>query len=293
MNLSYGSRGDEVKRLQTALNSQGYGLSVDGVYGPKTQAAVRDYQSRNSLAVDGIAGPLTQGKLYGASGGPSAAPASTVLGVSAQTAAGLKAAYAPSKEAETARSAAEQIEASAPEAPQSDYLDAAWEALQAQGPFSYDLASDPLYGQYAALYQKWGRQAMEDTVGQASALTGGYGSTYAESAGAAAYGRWMDELGSLTPEFYDRALSGYEAERSRLRDNLTAAQARNSAEWERYRAARSDWESDRASAWERADEAAEMSYREYQDLLSYWLELAKLENADYRWQREYALRLGG
>ena len=32
MNLSYGSRGDEVKRLQTALNSQGYGLSVDGIY---------------------------------------------------------------------------------------------------------------------------------------------------------------------------------------------------------------------------------------------------------------------
>ena len=36
-----------------------------------------------------------------------------------------------------------------------------------------------------------------------------------------------------------------------------------------------------------------MSYQEYQDLLRYWLELAKLENADYRWQREYALKLGG
>ena len=87
MNLSYGSRGDEVKRLQTALNAQGYGLSVDGVYGAKTQAAVRDYQSKNSLAVDGVAGPLTQGKLYGASVGTSA-PASSILGVSAETAAG-------------------------------------------------------------------------------------------------------------------------------------------------------------------------------------------------------------
>ena len=67
MNLSYGSRGDEVKRLQTALNGQGYGLSVDGIYGPKTQAAVRDYQSRNSLAVDGIAGEKTQQWLYNAS----------------------------------------------------------------------------------------------------------------------------------------------------------------------------------------------------------------------------------
>lgn len=57
MNLSYGSQGDEVKRLQTALNQNGYGLAVDGIYGVKTQAAVRDYQSRQSLSVDGIAGP--------------------------------------------------------------------------------------------------------------------------------------------------------------------------------------------------------------------------------------------
>ena len=65
MNLSYGSQGDEVKKLQEALNSQGYGLSVDGIYGAKTQAAVRDYQSKNGLSVDGIAGVNTQGKLYG------------------------------------------------------------------------------------------------------------------------------------------------------------------------------------------------------------------------------------
>lgn len=292
MNLSYGSRGDEVKRLQTALNAQGYGLSVDGVYGAKTQAAVRDYQSKNSLSVDGVAGPLTQGKLYGASVGTSA-PASSILGVSAETAAGLKTAYNPSKEAETARKAAQEVEASAPAAPQTDYLDAAWQALQAQGSFRYDLEQDPLYRQYAAMYQRWGRQAMEDTAGQAAALTGGYGSTYAETAGAAAYGQWMNELGALAPAFYDRALAGYEAERSRLQGNYAAAQTRSDAEWDRYRAARSDWESDRASAWDRADAAAEMSYREYQDLLSYWLELAKLENADYRWQREYALKLSG
>ena len=187
MNLSYGSRGDEVKRLQTALNAQGYGLSVDGVYGAKTQAAVRDYQSKNGLSVDGIAGVNTQGKLYGTSGG-TPAPASTVLGVSAQTAAGLKPAYNPSKEVETARKAAQEVEASAPEAPQTGYLDAAWQALQSQGSFRYDLEQDPLYRQYAAMYQKWGRQAMEDTAGQAASLTGGYGSTYAETAGATASG---------------------------------------------------------------------------------------------------------
>ena len=36
-----------------------------------------------------------------------------------------------------------------------------------------------------------------------------------------------------------------------------------------------------------------MSSQAYQDLLRYWLEIAQMENADYRWQREYALKLGG
>ena len=65
MNLTYGSRGDEVKKLQQALNSTGsYTLDVDGSYGPATQAAVRDYQTKNGLKVDGIAGEQTLGKLY-------------------------------------------------------------------------------------------------------------------------------------------------------------------------------------------------------------------------------------
>ena len=65
MNLSYGSRGDDVKKLQESLNQQGYSLSVDGIFGSQTQQAVQDYQRKNSLAVDGIAGTNTLGKLYG------------------------------------------------------------------------------------------------------------------------------------------------------------------------------------------------------------------------------------
>ena len=66
-NLSYGSSGDEVKTLQQNLNSVGnYGLDVDGAFGPKTQAAVRDYQSKNGLAVDGIYGPNTSASLSSA-----------------------------------------------------------------------------------------------------------------------------------------------------------------------------------------------------------------------------------
>ena len=153
MNLSYGSRGDEVKRLQTALNQNGYNLSVDGIYGVKTQAAVRDYQGRESLSVDGIAGPLTQGRLYGSgtsSGSSSGSGGLRLSGVSESVKEALETPYSPPKATET----------ETPEAPDFSYLDAAWEALQNQGPFSYDLESDPLYRQYAAMYQRWGPTAI-------------------------------------------------------------------------------------------------------------------------------------
>ena len=61
--LSKGSTGSGVRKLQETLNRNGYSLSVDGVYGDKTQSAVRDYQRKKKLAADGIAGEATWQKL--------------------------------------------------------------------------------------------------------------------------------------------------------------------------------------------------------------------------------------
>lgn len=56
----YGSRGDEVRQIQTKLKRWGYySGNVDGIYGSQTQAAVRWFQSKNGLTVDGIAGKNT------------------------------------------------------------------------------------------------------------------------------------------------------------------------------------------------------------------------------------------
>ena len=56
----YGSRGDEVKQIQTKLKRWGYyNGNVDGIYGSQTLAAVKWFQSKNGLTVDGIAGPKT------------------------------------------------------------------------------------------------------------------------------------------------------------------------------------------------------------------------------------------
>lgn len=52
-----------VKTLQTKLNVFGYGLAVDGCWGPLTQAAVLDFQRKQKIDVDGIVGPITWARL--------------------------------------------------------------------------------------------------------------------------------------------------------------------------------------------------------------------------------------
>ena len=57
------SKSSAVKTLQTKLNVFGYGLAVDGCWGPLTQAAVLDFQRKQKIDVDGIVGPITWARL--------------------------------------------------------------------------------------------------------------------------------------------------------------------------------------------------------------------------------------
>ncbi|MCB2288560.1 peptidoglycan-binding protein [Clostridium sp. CS001] len=61
--LKFNSMGDDVKRIQTSLNSKGYKITVDGIFGKLTLNAVKDFQSKNKLAADGLVGPATLAKL--------------------------------------------------------------------------------------------------------------------------------------------------------------------------------------------------------------------------------------
>nr|WP_290443534.1 peptidoglycan-binding domain-containing protein [Sporolactobacillus kofuensis] len=59
--IKRGSRGEEVKRIQRALS-----VTADGIFGVKTEAAVRNYQKRHQLTVDGVVGPKTWAQLFAA-----------------------------------------------------------------------------------------------------------------------------------------------------------------------------------------------------------------------------------
>ncbi|MFB7231410.1 peptidoglycan-binding protein [Streptomyces fimicarius] len=63
-----GNSGDAVAAAQTVLNKHGYGLAVDGQFGPGTASAARSFQSEQGLEADGIVGPQTWQHLLGQGG---------------------------------------------------------------------------------------------------------------------------------------------------------------------------------------------------------------------------------
>ncbi|MDZ8052054.1 MAG: peptidoglycan-binding domain-containing protein [Aulosira sp. ZfuVER01] len=57
--IRFGSSGVIVRVLQRLLVSHGYGIRIDGAFGPLTEAAVKAFQNRHNIAVDGIVGQRT------------------------------------------------------------------------------------------------------------------------------------------------------------------------------------------------------------------------------------------
>lgn len=84
--------------------------------------------------------------------------------------------------------------------------------IQGREKFSYDVDSDPLFQQALSSAMSSGKQAMQDTIGQASALTGGYGSTYATTAGNQAYNAFIEDAYNNLPEYYQMAMEAYQME---------------------------------------------------------------------------------
>lgn len=78
--------------------------------------------------------------------------------------------------------------------------------------FSYDLNGDALYQQYKDKYIKQGKLAMGDAIGQASAMTGGYGNSYAQSVGQQQYQAQLENLNDIVPELYQMALDKHNME---------------------------------------------------------------------------------
>jgi hypothetical protein len=103
-----------------------------------------------------------------------------------------------------------------------DQLNSIYQQIMDRGPwdkeFQYDLNGDALYKQYADQYARMGQQAMQDTVAEASALTGGYGNSWAATAGSQAYQDYLGQLNSIVPTLQQQAYDQYLADYDRWND---------------------------------------------------------------------------
>ena len=267
-NLKYGSTGSDVKKLQTALIDAGYDVGstgADGVFGKNTQAAVQAYQKANGLAVDGIAGTNTLGLLYGTNSTPAA---TTTTQATTQTATPTTSTgkteqakptttvggftyddftyedYSKSDTVLQAESMLTQHNANKPGAYTpvwQDEADSYLSQYQNRDPFSYDFNADALYNQYKDNYIQQGQMAMMDTMGQAAAMTGGYGNSYAQTVGQQVYNQNLNQLNNILPELYGMAYDRYNQEGQDLLNMYGLYMDRENQAYDQYQNELNNW----------------------------------------------------
>ena len=208
--------------------------------------------------------------------------------------------------------------------PYSEQIDRLFKELTAQPKFDYDPETDEDYLELKDVYTAQGQRAMKDTVATAAAQTGGIASSYASSAGAQAYQRYMQTLGELVPELRENAygeyMDGIENKRKDLEaltslekesynrylddldayfdeydraygqytDELERSDYLDKVEYEREKDSR-DFEYKKTSDEQaRADALAELEYRKEQDALDREYDY---ETLDYRKYQDYLDRI--
>lgn len=114
--------------------------------------------------------------------------------------------------------------------------------IQNQKPFTYDVNGDALYQQYKDQYTAQGKLAMQDTMAQAQAMTGGYGNSWAQSAGQQAYQGYMQQLTNKIPELYQLAYDKYNNDRNDLYKQKSMLDDEYAKEYNLYRDTVSDWQ---------------------------------------------------
>ena len=155
-------------------------------------------------------------------------------------------------------------------------LDAAMDKILNREAFSYDLNGDALYRQYKDRAVKNGRLAMMDTMGQAAVMTGGYGSSYAQSAGQQAYQKQMDTLTDQAAQLYDRARQDYDRQGQMDRDRYDILRQRENSSYNQYKQGLSSWETENQRLWDRYDSLRQQEYQAQRDLIQ-----------DQQWQAEF------
>ena len=300
--VSYGSQGSDVTELQKLLNNHGYGLSEDGIFGAKTQDAVKDYQQKSGLSVDGIVGTNTWGSLNGTYTANKNTTTATTTKPAASTDTGFKFdAYQESDAVKQAQTLLNQQLANKPgqyTSPWQTQLNDAINKIMNREKFSYDMNADALYQQYKDQYVTQGQMAMMDTMGQAAAMTGGYGNSYAQSVGQQAYQGSLQQLNDKIPELYQLALSKYQMEGDDLYNQYSMLSAQDQMDYGKHRDTVSDWQvemdrlqnrynTERDYDYSKWADNRDFGYGQFIDDRNYDYQVGRDQVADEQWQKEF------
>lgn len=196
--------------------------------------------------------------------------------------------YKPSAAVTEAKSYLQSVMSGGPGAFQSKYADqiaSLYDQIMNRPKFQYDVNKDPLFQQYKNQYMRNGQRAMQDAIGNAAALTGGYGSSWGNTAGFQAYQYYLQQLNDRIPELEQYAFGKYQYEGNELRSNMDMSVNLDNIDYGRYRDTVQDWKDERAfaSGLYSQEQAADMS--QWQSTQDYYKALAGMENSDY-WNRE-------
>lgn len=163
----------------------------------------------------------------------------------------------------------------------------ALDAIRKRKKFSYDLNGDALYQQYKDKYVQQGKQAMQDTMGQAAALTGGYGSTYGQAVGQQQYDAYLQNLNDVVPELYQLALSRYQMEGDDLKTQYSLLADQYQQEYGQYRDKVGDWQTERNFLSGRYDSERNLDYGMWGDARDFAYTDYRNGIADEQWRRQY------
>ena len=289
--VSYGAKDKEtVTELQKLLNQNGANLTVDGIFGSQTQQAVKDYQKANNLSVDGIVGNQTWGALTKAQN--TSASDSTQVTAPEETKSPTFE-YKPYQHSDTVAQAEALLQQQLANKP-GEYT-SAWQTqlndtlnkILNREKFSYDLNGDALYQQYKDQYTTQGKLAMMDTMGQAAALTGGYGNSYAQNVGQQAYQGYLQQLNDVVPELYGLALDQYNAEGDRMVQQFGMLGDMADTEYGRYQDDLAQYWQNLSFSKEQADDAYNRGFAEWQTNYENQYQAGRDQVADQQWQAEF------
>jgi hypothetical protein len=188
---------------------------------------------------------------------------------------GTPGSYAPSAQVNSAWTNLQTHTANQPGPYQSQWqtqIDSLLNNILNAGQFQYNVDTDPLYAQYKDKYVKEGRRAMQESMGGAAGLTGGYGSTAGRAAGQQAYGNYMTGLTDKIPELEQAAYQKWQNNLANQYNQYGALSSEEQAGYGRYRDTVGDWRTDRdyLSGWWR--DLSEQDYGRYNEEYNRWLQ---------------------